>query len=95
MRLAQALARLRFADVEHDDVNKALRLMEVSKESLNDDNDEVREPDQMDMSKINRIIKDLASSLRRGGRRSNVLAEVLEGRGTWMSTTRKKVMNCR
>ncbi len=44
LRLAQALARLRFADVvEHDDVNEALRLMEVSKESLNNDNDEDRE----------------------------------------------------
>jgi len=70
LRLAQALARLRFADVvEHDDVNEALRLMEVSKESLNDDNDEDREPDQTDMSKIYRIIKDLASSMKRGGRR--------------------------
>ncbi|KLO19270.1 ATP dependent DNA helicase [Schizopora paradoxa] len=70
LRLAQALARLRFADiVEHDDVNEALRLMEVSKESLNDENEEDREPDQTDMSKIYRIIKDLASSKKGGARR--------------------------
>lgn len=70
LRLAQALARLRFADVvEHDDVNEALRLMEVSKESLNDENDEDREPDQTDMSKIYRIIKDLASSKKGGATR--------------------------
>ncbi|EPE02932.1 dna replication licensing factor mcm7 [Ophiostoma piceae UAMH 11346] len=39
VRLAQALARLRFSDaVDRYDVDEALRLMEASKESLNSDN---------------------------------------------------------
>lgn len=76
LRLAQALARLRFSDtVEHADVDEALRLMEVSKESLKEDDDREREPDQTDMSKVYRIIKEMAANLqdgpskRRGGRR--------------------------
>lgn len=71
LRLSQALARLRFAnEVVHADVDEALRLMEVSKESLKDDDDREREPDQTDMSKIYRIIKDMAASARGdGGRR--------------------------
>src|SRR5882724_1194738 len=47
LRLAQALARLRFANtVEQADVDEALRLMEVSKESLLDDEDKEHETDQ-------------------------------------------------
>lgn len=70
LRLSQALARLRFSDVvEHADVDEALRLMEVSKESLNDDNDAEREPDQTDMSKIFRIIKEMLASRGSGGMR--------------------------
>lgn len=70
LRLSQALARLRLADtVEHKDVDEALRLMEVSKESLKDDDDREREPDQSNMSKIYRIIRDMAASARGGGRR--------------------------
>ena len=43
LRLSQALARLRYADeVEQGDVDEALRLMEVSKESLYDDEDRER-----------------------------------------------------
>ena len=62
LRLAQALARLRFADtVEIADVDEALRLMEVSKESLLDDEDKERESDQSELSVIYRLIKDMAS----------------------------------
>ena len=62
LRLAQALARLRFADtVEIADVDEALRLMEVSKESLLDEGDKERESDQSELSVIYRLIKDMAS----------------------------------
>ena len=61
LRLAQALARLRIADtVEHGDVDEALRLMEVSKESLYDDEDRDRDPDMSPTSQIFRIIKGIA-----------------------------------
>lgn len=63
LRLSQALARLRFADqVEIADVDEALRLMEVSKSSLFDEEDRDREHDTTDVSKIFRLIKDMASS---------------------------------
>ena len=69
LRLSQALARLRFADqVEIPDVDEALRLMEVSKSSLFDEDEKDREADRTDVSKIYRIIKDMASS--GAGRRS-------------------------
>ncbi|EGN95589.1 hypothetical protein SERLA73DRAFT_113215 [Serpula lacrymans var. lacrymans S7.3] len=67
LRLAQALARLRFSDsVEHADVDEALRLMECSKESLNDEEDKEYEPDRSAVSQIFRLIKGMA---RRGGRK--------------------------
>ncbi|KIK82554.1 hypothetical protein PAXRUDRAFT_832183 [Paxillus rubicundulus Ve08.2h10] len=67
LRLAQALARLRFADiVEHGDVDEALRLMECSKESLDDDEDKGYEPDRSVVSQIFRLIKNTAGE---GGRR--------------------------
>lgn len=65
LRLSQALARLRFSDsVEIADVDEALRLMEVSKASLFDEDELAngRENDNTDMSKIYRIIKDMANS---------------------------------
>jgi DNA replication licensing factor MCM7 len=65
LRLAQALARLRFATaVLHADVDEALRLMEASKESLHDDDDEedARDADRSDTSRIYRIIKDMAQA---------------------------------
>lgn len=69
LRLSQALARLRFAEqVEIPDVDEALRLMEVSKSSLFDEDEKDREADRTDVSKIYRIIKDMASS--GAGRRS-------------------------
>lgn len=74
LRLAQALARLRFADmVDQSDVDEALRLMEVSKESLMDEDDEGdHDPDRTAISKIFRIIKDMARKApkQKGPRRS-------------------------
>lgn len=69
LRLAQALARLRFSDtVEEPDIDEALRLMEVSKESLVDEED--REGagfvDRTATSKIYVMIKDMASAARTG-----------------------------
>lgn len=67
LRLSQALARLRFADiVQHDDVDEALRLMECSKESLNEDEDRDYEPDRSVISQIYRLIKQMAAE---GGRK--------------------------
>ncbi|KDQ17909.1 hypothetical protein BOTBODRAFT_52737 [Botryobasidium botryosum FD-172 SS1] len=69
LRLSQALARLRCWDeVEHADVDEALRLMEKSKESLLEDEGENREADQSDTSKIYRIIKDMAGVTGSGAR---------------------------
>ena len=63
LRLSQALARLRFADdVEIADVDEALRLMEVSKSSLFDEDERDNEQDRTTTSKIYRLIKDMASS---------------------------------
>ncbi|TIB15848.1 hypothetical protein E3P92_01546 [Wallemia ichthyophaga] len=61
LRLSQALARLRFADVvEPADVDEALRLLDVSKASLYDSKDGNRaENDMSATSKIWRIIRDL------------------------------------
>lgn len=71
LRLSQALARLRFADqVEIPDVDEALRLMEVSKSSLFDEDEKDKENDRTDVSKIYRIIKDMASSGGGNGRKS-------------------------
>ena len=63
LRLAQALARLRFAEtVEHPDVDEALRLMECSKESLVEEEDRDRDHDRSVVSQIYRLIKDMATS---------------------------------
>ncbi|KAJ3515084.1 hypothetical protein NLJ89_g1981 [Agrocybe chaxingu] len=63
LRLAQALARLRCSDVVvHSDVDEALRLMECSKESLQDEEDREGEVDQTPTSKIFRLVKDMAGS---------------------------------
>lgn len=63
LRLAQALARLRFADtVEQPDVDEALRLMECSKESLIEDEDKDRDRDRSVVSQIYRLIKDMSMS---------------------------------
>lgn len=82
LRLSQGLARLRFSDVvEHADVDEALRLMEVSKESLKDDDDREREPDQSDMSKIYRIVKEMAAGIRGGNAQSSRRSRRRLGKG--------------
>ncbi|KIM49345.1 hypothetical protein M413DRAFT_438531 [Hebeloma cylindrosporum] len=63
LRLAQALARLRWEDVvQHSDVDEALRLMECSKESLLDEEDQEVEADKSSQSQIFRLIKELNGS---------------------------------
>jgi DNA replication licensing factor MCM7 len=72
LRLSQALARLRFADeVEIDDVDEALRLMEVSKASLYEHENRDKGGDQTDTSKIFALIKSMAMS-GAGGRRDRM-----------------------
>ncbi|KAI6131983.1 MCM2/3/5 family-domain-containing protein [Pisolithus croceorrhizus] len=62
LRLSQALARLRFANVvQHDDVDEALRLMECSKESLYEDEDREQEADRSIVSQIYRLIKQMVA----------------------------------
>ncbi|WPH02825.1 Hypothetical protein R9X50_00569300 [Acrodontium crateriforme] len=62
LRLSQALARLRFADqVITDDVDEALRLIEVSKASLYDDNRD-RRGDQSPSTKIFNLINGMRES---------------------------------
>ncbi|KAF9566354.1 MCM-domain-containing protein [Agrocybe pediades] len=63
LRLAQALARLRLSDVvERDDVDEALRLMECSKESLQDEDDREPDIDKSVVSRIFRLMKDMTGS---------------------------------
>ncbi|KXN86922.1 DNA replication licensing factor mcm7 [Leucoagaricus sp. SymC.cos] len=76
LRLAQALARLRFADaVEHSDIDEALRLMECSKESLHDDTEKEYEPDKSAVSQVYRLIKNM------GGTRGRRKRQKRMGRG--------------
>ncbi|KAL7283687.1 hypothetical protein ACG7TL_003123 [Trametes sanguinea] len=73
LRLAQALARLRFSnEVAHADVDEALRLMEVSKRSLVDEEEDAHDHDRSDMSKIFRLIKEMVKQTQAGkkGRRT-------------------------
>ncbi|KAG5636824.1 hypothetical protein H0H81_006740 [Sphagnurus paluster] len=70
LRLAQALARLRCADVVvHQDVDEALRLMACSKESLQEDTDKEFEPDRSVVSQIFRLIKTMAGGDRTSKRK--------------------------
>jgi len=63
LRLAQALARLRFSDtVEHPDVDEALRLMECSKQSLEDEDSMDHGPDKSAISQIFRLMKQMAGA---------------------------------
>ena len=72
LRLAQALARLRWSDVvEHSDVDEALRLMECSKESLQDEDDKEPDLDKSPISQIFRLIKSMAGSGDKSSKRSN------------------------
>jgi DNA replication licensing factor MCM7 len=53
---------LRSADVvEHPDIDEALRLMECSKESLQEDSDREHEPDKSPVSQVFRLIKGMLS----------------------------------
>lgn len=71
IRLAQALARLRYAPtVEEGDVHEALRLMDVSKASLYDPESGDHEfGDRSDESKIFQIIREIAIAHGLGSRR--------------------------
>lgn len=67
LRLAQACARLRWADqVEREDVDEALRLIEISKASLFNE-DDLKESDTTNVSKIYKLIKKMASEGGRSG----------------------------
>lgn len=84
LRLSQALARLRFADsVMQADVNEALRLMEVSKKSLVEDDEEGHDHDRSDVSKIFRLIKEMAKQAQVGrkGRRTRGAKRMGRGPG--------------
>ncbi|CAH6720950.1 DNA replication licensing factor Mcm7p [[Candida] jaroonii] len=62
LRLSQALARIRFDNVViNEDVDEALRLIEVSKASLNTEEEKLREDDSA-TTKIYQIIKTMATS---------------------------------
>jgi DNA replication licensing factor MCM7 len=84
LRLSQALARLRFADeVITDDVDEALRLVEVSKASLYDDRRD-RRGDQSPSTKIFNLIN---------GMRESGAAATGEGRGELdMRRVRERVL---
>ena len=70
LRLAQALARLRYADtVDFSDVDEALRLMDASKVSLHDDSDKEHEADKSVVSQIFRLIKGMAAGSGKSDRR--------------------------
>jgi DNA replication licensing factor MCM7 len=84
LRLSQALARLRFAnEVISDDVDEALRLVEVSKASLYEDNRD-RRGDQSPSTKIFNLIR---------GMRDSGAAATGEGRGELdMRRVRERVL---
>ena len=99
LRLAQALARLRWADVvERSDVDEALRLMECSKESLVDEEDREVEPDKSAVSRIFRLVKEMSGSGRKakrprrigkgpGGQRDDMDTDDEDGDGSILSLT--------
>lgn len=75
LRLSTALARLRLADVvEKEDVNEAMRLMEMSKDSLNPSVEHGRVQNVTDQ--IYSAIKDMVSML--GGSRTVKVSDVME-----------------
>lgn len=72
LRLAQALARLRFANVvEQADVDEALRLMEASKESLLEDEEKEDGAggDRSTASRVYRLIRDMFDTGKKGKKR--------------------------
>ncbi|KAF8636514.1 hypothetical protein AX17_003328 [Amanita inopinata Kibby_2008] len=73
LRLAQALARLRCSGiVETTDVDEALRLMECSKVSLLDESERDIDPDRSPVSRIFRLIKQMAGAGQRPRRRAKL-----------------------
>lgn len=80
MRMAQALARLRFSNVvSQQDVDEALRLSEVSKRSLQHQN--VAELDITAASKVFEIIRDLALQTSADSIPMRVVQERVLGKG--------------
>lgn len=78
LRLAQALARLRFADaVEQSDVDEALRLMKMSKVSLFEDGGAERAQDP-----ISQIFARIRQHAERTGRNSYSWADLVDLLGT-------------
>ncbi|KAK6463582.1 DNA helicase and DNA replication licensing factor [Scheffersomyces coipomensis] len=76
LRMAQASARLRFDDVvTMDDVDEALRLIQVSKSSLYNEEERIRE-DESATTKIYQLIKSIAENNGRGFQRSLQLSEL-------------------
>jgi DNA replication licensing factor MCM7 len=88
LRLAQALARLRLSDiVVIEDVDEALRLIEVSKASLHDDNTHTGQ-DLTVSSKIYRIIKTAC------GRGNEVAMRVIRERVLAKGFTEDALVKC-
>lgn len=78
LRLAQALARLRFADhVEQSDVDEALRLMKMSKSSLYDDADKERAADP-----ISQIFSRVKQHAQRNNKKRLTWVDISELLGT-------------
>ncbi|KAF8147911.1 hypothetical protein K438DRAFT_1779780 [Mycena galopus ATCC 62051] len=86
LRLAQALARLRFSDaVELPDVDEALGLMECSKQSLDNDDSTEQGPDKSATSQIFRLMKQMADAgapnrKRKGGKKTKAAWKRAESR---------------
>ncbi|ESN91580.1 hypothetical protein HELRODRAFT_96289 [Helobdella robusta] len=75
LRLSTALARLRLSDVvEKDDVNEAMRLMEMSKDSLNASSDQTKSRQSL-TDQIYSTVKDM---IREGGGRTLKMADILD-----------------
>ncbi|TVY81812.1 DNA replication licensing factor mcm7 [Lachnellula suecica] len=88
LRLAQALARLRFSEeVVQDDVDEALRLIEASKESLHQDEGGFRK-DMSPSSRIYNMVRALAES---GQCRPDDMDEEDEDETLGMELSMKKV----
>ncbi|KAH9952068.1 MCM-domain-containing protein [Amylocystis lapponica] len=82
LRLAQALCRLRFSDrVDHADVDEALRLMEVSKESLQEDEDREHDADRSAVSQIYKLVKKMGADQLEGGKNRRRKGAKRFGRG--------------
>lgn len=88
VRMAQALAKLRLADsVDFEDVEEALRLIKVSKESLYQDNRRKITEDENPITKIFTIIKKMvqeSSAEYRGALPYDTIVKVVRSRGFTM-----------